>query len=121
MRKRIICTTALLLTLSLLPGCPGAGNQLVGSWIVTADFLNDTFGLQLNANGTATSFNAPILLLGDFTWEVNGTEFILRQEYSGSWNSYIARVTSDTFLQGGWVTWEGGLTGNGGVWSAVKQ
>lgn len=107
MKSHLVYLTALSIVALSLPGCPGSASALVGNWVVTADFLANTFGMQLNADGTANSFTAPIQLLGNFTWEVDESEFILRQEHSGEWRSFIACVTNESSLAAGHIIWQG--------------
>jgi hypothetical protein len=119
MQKRILLTGALIVALTILPGCPGGA--LAGLWLVTLSNANTTFGLEMNANGTASPFGAPSSLGGEFKWELDGTEFFLYQTGSTYRKVYAGRVSNNASISGAWVQWEGQSTGESGLWSATKQ
>ena len=119
MTKRIALLGALILSLTLLPGCPGAVNAVVGSWIITLDMKE--FGLQLNANGEAIPFMVDSLLPGSFTWEVAGTRVLFHQVNGDDKIVYAAELFSDMLI-GAAVSWAIGDTlGNSNTFTAVKQ
>jgi len=122
MTKRIALLTALILLLVLLPGCPpGSGSALVGSWTITFNTLD--WGLQINTDGTAVPFQiGGGILLGAFTWEIDGSRVLFHQENMDVRTIYAAELTSDTTMQGAFVRWAGSsLLGDSDTFTAVKQ
>ena len=119
MTKRIALLTILILSLVLLPGCPGAGSALVGTWILTTNSFD--YGLELHADGTATSFMIDFVYCCTLTWEVRGTEFIMRVVNSNDSYIFVGRIESETSMSGGWIIWEGMSEGESALWTAVKQ
>lgn len=117
MTKRMALLFTLILSLVILPGCP-AVSALVGVWTFTT--FTD-IGINLMADGTATSFASPGILLGDLTWEASGSEFIMRIDIGQDDLMYVGHIESDTTMNGAYVFWDGGSQGQSGVWTAVKQ
>ena len=121
MTKRIALFATLILSLVLLPGCPGGvPSALVGSWIITSG--GDDSGLQLNANGEAIPFFIDSKLTGVLTWEADGTRVLIHQVIVGEGTFiYAAFLTSDTTMSGASVGWEGSVLGLSNTFTAVKQ
>jgi len=119
MTKRIALLATLILTLVLLPGCPGA-SALVGTWVLT---MNATeFGLELMADGTATSFTVDSALDGTLQWWENGDQIILNQNSAGSRKiSTGLIVAGGTVMTGPSLVWQGTGEGTTVAWSAEKQ
>ena len=118
MTKRIALLTTLLLSLVLMPGCPETGSVLVGDWIITVGSLDH--GLQINADGTATSYMLDDIFPGTFTWKVDGTRVIFHHVSSVNKLVWVAELTSETTMNGAAVFWAGSV-GSNYNWSAVKQ
>ena len=119
MPKRIALLTMLILSLVLLPGCPGAGSALVGSWVIT--FSNTDYGLQINANGEAIPFMLDQIFGGTFTWEVEGTRVLLHHVLGGNEILWTAELTSDTTkMTGAWINYFGAI-GLSETFTAVEQ
>lgn len=71
MLPRIAILASLLVSLVLLPGCPGA-SALVGTWAFTIE--TTLVGIALNADGSAAAVPIPpnnTLLDGTLSWEAN--------------------------------------------------
>ena len=118
MKRQLTLSLVAATLLLLLPGCPGAVSAIVGSWIITTGGIDR--GLQLNANGEAIPFTVDSLLLGTFTWEIDGTRVLIHQE-SGPYKwVWAAELMSETTMEGAWVAWTGSI-GNSSTWTAVKQ
>jgi len=123
MTKRTALLTMLIVSLVILPGCP-EGSGLVGDWTMIVSYIAGDVGLNLLANGEAASFIAPggsTPLDGTLTWEVNGSEFILRQVIPQGDAIYIGRLVGDSSISGVFIVWDGQVIGTHGTWSAVKQ
>ncbi len=122
MTKRIALLATLILSLVLLPGCPGV-SPLVGIWIFTLGGMDAE--LELMANGDANSYVLPGNpaggLGGTLAWEAYGTEFILRQDAGPNFAVFVGRISGDTSISGVWIQWEGQNAGLSGTWTAVKQ
>ena len=124
MRKRIVMVGLLVVLVLLLPSCPGTPSPLVGVWTLVLG--SDTIGLELNADGSASSFPSPDTLDGVLSWEINGTEFILRRVKENPMGPsvsvlYVGRLVNDSSIYGAWIHWEGGPYGSSGLFSAEKQ
>lgn len=119
MTKRIALLSTLILSLVLLPGCPGAVSAFVGSWIITTS--SNDWGLQINTNGEAIPFTVDLNLGGTWTWEVEGTRVVLHQAGGIGQNIWAAELTSETTMTGAWLSWEGQDYGNSNTFTAVKQ
>ena len=121
MTKRTALLTTLILSLVLLPGCPGtptAGSAAVGDWLIT--YNNLVFGLELKANGEAVPIPLGQPLAGTFTWEVVGTGVVMYQEFANEKVVWAAELTSDTTMNGAFIVWAGNI-GVTHTWDAVKQ
>ena len=121
MTKRMALLSTLIVSLVLLPGCPGGVSALLGTWVFTINQV--ATGIELKANGEVELFsiaNGPTLF-GTINWEVNGSRFILSQFFSNNRTAYIAENTSNTMMSGAWVTWAGPGVGGSDTWNAVKQ
>jgi len=120
MKRRIALLSMLILSLVLLPGCPSAGSALVGGWKMTFSG-NLHYGIQLNANGEATSFVVDQFTLGGtLTWDIVGTRVLIHQDIANSRTVYAAELTSDTTMSGAYVRWSAQGLGISGTWTAVK-
>jgi hypothetical protein len=119
MVKRVVLTLGLVVAVLFVSGCPGAFSPLVGTWSLSTG--GGFFGLELKADGTATSFLMTNILSGPLTWEINGSEFTLRHEATNSNYVYVGRVTDNSSISGAWVIWEGSNIESSDSWSATKQ
>lgn len=119
MTKRIALLTTLILSLVLLPGCPGTVSALVGTWALS---MNATeFGLELMPDGTATSFMLDSTLEGTLRWWENGDQFILNQDATGSRTIYTGLIVAgSTAMAGSSLVWQGSGEGTVDTWSAGK-
>ena len=118
---RMTLLATIILSLTLLPGCHGS-SALIGDWTLSG--LTTDIGLRLMANGRAESFQISAggqTLGGTLTWEVNGSEFTLRQEQNLASYIYLGRLSGTTSVSGYFMAWDGAGIGDNGFWSAVKQ
>jgi len=102
MFPRIALFTTLILSLVLLPGCPGAAAVVVGTWTITINGVTSA-DLTIQADGTAVS----IPLTGTFTWNLDGTRVLLEQVHPHFSRVWSAELTSDTTMDGANVLWKG--------------
>lgn len=121
MAKRIPLLLTLLISLVLMPGCPLGAGALMGQWA----YVNDgkTYGLNLMANGQASSFAMPpdnIALPGTLTWERNGDQFIMNQDYGSGRVIFSGIINSNTSMDGVWMEWIGTFKGDCQSWVANK-
>jgi len=117
MTKRIALLTTLIVSLVLLPGCPGV-NPLVGTWVFNVQGVNRTVILSADGMALSTDFE------GLLTWGVDGSEFRMGQFQSDdSRFAWTGRVNSESNgMSGWWIIWEGGAAeGMCDSWTAAKQ
>lgn len=121
MVPRIALFATIILALALLPGCPGAPSALVGAWVIT-EVGGTKYGLELNADGTATPFMVDSTLSGTFTWESDENRVLFHQlRTDANRVVWAALIISDTSLSGAWVVWNGSAYGGSKTFSAAKQ
>jgi hypothetical protein len=99
MTRRIALFGALILSLVVLPGCPDASSAQIGTWAMSMVGGSD-IGLEIQASGMASVFLMGTTLDRTFTWEVNGSEFLLRQVLDDNMWIVVANIDSDTSLNG---------------------
>ncbi len=120
MTKRIALLTTLILSLTLLPGCPGV-SPFVETWILTWGPNNLQRGLEVLPDGTATSFVVDAQIGGTLKWFEDGNQFILTQSLNAK-SIYSAGLSDDgNSMAGALVTWFGADPGTGDAFTAVKQ
>lgn len=99
-RKALLAT--LIVSLVLLPGCPGTVASVVGTWTLTINGVTSA-GITLQTDGTAVSS----LITGEFTWKLDGTRVLLEQVHPHFSRVWSAELTSDTTMTGANVMWKG--------------
>jgi len=120
MAKRLVLFGVLIVSLVLMPGCPGAGSAFVGTWVLTVNGTD--YGLEVLPNGEATSFAVNATLGGTLKWFADGDQFIMNQDNAGSSLMYTGGISMDgSSMAGGRVIWSGQNTGNGTTWSAARM
>ena len=122
MTKRIALLSTLILSLVLLPGCPGTPSAGLGVWIILIDGIPNSIGAELTANGDVLPALGLSFMGGTVTWEqITDSEILIRQVVVNDLTVYYATLDSDTMMSGGWVKVDGIGEGGGGAWSATKQ
>lgn len=119
---RIPLMLTLVLVLILLPGCPITASALLGNWT----YMNDgiSYGLTLLPNGQASSFPIAgfnVTLPGTLTWERNGDQFVMNQDYGSGRVIFSGLIVSNTSLDGIWMEWIGTSKGDCQNWLADKM
>lgn len=112
----------LAILLIVMPGCPGAGNPFVGTWIIT---VTGESGIEVHADGSVTPFQSDPMggvLAGELRWMDIEGDFVMHQLFnnSGGW-VYGGALTSGTEMAGYRIKYVGNDAGNSKAWSAVKQ
>lgn len=120
MRKCTALLATLILTLSLLPGCPGAGSPLVGTWRLAWGMAE--YGVELLPDGTATSFMIDGVFEGTLRWWENGDQLVINQDFGPTRILFTGSVqNSSTYVEGLSLVWDSANPGTTTSWYANKQ